>query len=101
MEKLIELLNEHEKTKDPSVQMEWRESHLLSNFNKYYIISKDSWFIKWLVENDHVDFDKLLEQNWLFRVFFYNVEWEKNYDRLIMFLSIEDKPILFLSKILK
>jgi len=90
MEKLIELLNEF----NPS--MEWRmedwvlESRLdfPAEYVAYrWICSKNYWFIKWLVENDKIDIDKLekkvLKEN-LIRKF---DEW------LLMLLSISDTPI--------
>ena len=65
------------------------------------IISKKFWFIKWLVDNDKIDRDKELKENWLFRKYFYDLEYVKNYDRLVMWLSVEDEPIQFLISILK
>jgi len=59
------------------------------------LISKKFWFIKWLVENEKIDLDKLekkvLKEN-LIRKF---DEW------LLMLLSIQDEPIEFLVSILK
>ncbi len=58
-------------------------------------------FIKWLVDNDKIDRYKELKENWLFRKYFYDLEYVKNYDRLVMWLSVEDEPIEFLTSILK
>ena len=59
------------------------------------ILNKKFWFIKWLVENDKIDLDKLekkvLKEN-LIRKF---DEW------LLMLLSIQDEPIRFLCEIIK
>ena len=100
MKKLIELLNEHEKTKDPSVQMEWREPHLLSKYNQYYIFSKDEWFIKWLVENDKI------RNIWWFEWKPKNYLWDYTENKakeytLLMLLAISDNPIEFLINTLK
>lgn len=106
MERLIELLNEKH-------NLEWV---LWSNMNwdylfvkwdkenKFYeeqIISKKFWFIKWLVENDKIDRNRILKEDWQFRLFYYDLERVKNYDRLIMYLSVEDNPIEFLVSLLK
>lgn len=107
MEKLIELLNEYEKDISLWSEADWREFdwnlHYYCNYkdeyvfdNVYYrIISKNFWFIKWLVDNDKIDLDKLekkvLKEN-LIRKF---DEW------LLMLLSIQEKPIDFLISILK
>ena len=64
------------------------------------IISKKFWFIKWLVENEKIDFSReweystksIEEFDWLLR---------DDSDWLIMLLSIQDEPIEFLISILK
>lgn len=66
-----------------------------------YIISKRFWFIEWLVENDKIEREKMLKENWLFRKYFYDLEYVKNYDRLIMRLSVSDNPIQDLISLLK
>ena len=65
------------------------------------IISKSFGFIKWLVDNDKIDLERILKENWQFRLFYYDLERVKNYDRLVMYLSVEDNPIEFLISILK
>lgn len=101
MEKLIPLLNERH-------NLEWI---LWSNVNwdylfvkwdkenKFYeeqIISKKFWFIKWLVENDKIDKDKLYNSE--YKPYFWNRKtnafswfWAENI--LLMLLSISDAPI--------
>ena len=85
IEKLIELLNEYENTDnwENRYQVEFRESK---------IISKQFWFIKWLVENDKIkiphELDELPQIYWVD----YNSNECKS-DRLIMLLSISDTPI--------
>ena len=129
MEKLIELLNEYE-NRDLELE-EWEESnartennwHLWFNgankvqFDTYMFdslaLSKQYWFIKWLVENEKIDWEKFQEpkmrgiicliSNW------HNSEWksykdyskELAYESLLMLLSIQDEPIEFLVSILK
>lgn len=112
MNKLVKLLNEFEKVKTwyatYTTRWEKSERELKSdymydedqNIIQIYIISKSFWFIKWLVENDKIDRDNLLKENWQFRLFYYDLERVKNYDRLVMYLSVEDNPIEFLISIL-
>lgn len=92
MEKLIELLNEYE-------QEEWCWGlKYWKLHNKYYddydqkdeeirLISKWYGFIKWLVENDKIDRDKVDDK---FERPFY---WYTNYEIVLMLLSISDTPI--------
>lgn len=65
------------------------------------VFSKSFGFIKYLVENDKIDRDKMLKENWLFRKYFYDLEYVKNYDRLIMWLSVSDNPIQDLILLIK
>lgn len=65
------------------------------------LISKKFWFINRLVENDKINRDRILKENWQFRMFYYDLERVKNYDRLTMYLSVENNPIDFLISILK
>jgi hypothetical protein len=71
------------------------------------VISKHYWFIKWLVENDKVDFelDRIVHKHkWID----YNT-WKwivlkklcSRYESLLMMLSIQSYPIEFLISILK
>ena len=110
MEKLIELLNEYEVEKKPSRLQRNYYLWFVHNFWKwimyideewedvddyrtdYEIISKEYGFIKWLVDNDNIDFSReweyciksIEEFDWLLR---------DNEDWLIMILSISDTPI--------
>jgi len=106
--KLIELLNEYNcnvlkwadtwKLKD-SIDNPWTKYISLSSVWAWkiylWIISREYWFIKWLVENDKIDTDKLekkvLKEN-LIRKF---DEW------LLMLLSISSSPIEDLISYLK
>ena len=115
MEKLIELLNKYEKETKKSEYSEWRgllwgrpqylrcdtvESELL-------IISKGYHFIKWLVENEKIEYRKIIEKEievWfkLVRIKDYsNKIKEEDVEELLMLLSIQDEPIEFLVSILK
>lgn len=60
-----------------------------------YIISKQFWFIQWLVDNDKIDEDKLENERWNDYDHFNRVE------TLIQMLSIQDNPIEFLVSVLK
>ena len=101
MEKLIELLNEY----DPYIQSDgthtdnfwwyvsqWHSAIFPKEVWVERIISKSYGFIKWLVDNDKIDFSReweyciksIEEFDWLLR---------DNEDWLIMILSISDTPI--------
>lgn len=116
MEKLVKLLNQYEREKEWLPEdfedyviwevewdniIQWSVDPDARWYFNYYIISKDYEFIKWLVDNDKIDRDNILKNNWLFRYFFYDLEYVKVYQRLIMFLSVEDNPLDFLISILK
>ena len=110
MEKLIELLNEYENDISLWSSADWREFdwnlHYYSNYkdeyvfdNVYYkIISKNFWFIKWLLDNNKIRYEKVREQvdkepmsigRWL------------KYNILLMLLAISDTPIEDLISYLK
>ena len=66
------------------------------------IISKEYWFIKWLVENEKIDLDKLpirLEEYYQNTEAVGYVTDDENI--LLMELAIQDNPIEFLISILK
>ena len=81
MEKLIELLNEYSKNiwYFNEEDLQWQ--------TKAWILSKDFWWIRWLVENDKIDRDKVDDK---FERPFY---WYTNYEIVLMLLSISDTPI--------
>ena len=100
LEKLIELLNEYEKLNMCRTFIGYYKEEEEITWDIFSIkacelISKKFWFIKWLVENDKIDIDKLekkvLKEN-LIRKF---DEW------LLMLLAIQDEPIRFLCEIIK
>ena len=103
MEKLIELLNEF----SPE-DFNWceRNGKIYDRQEMYeeadvfiemwvYVISKQFWFIKWLVENEKIDFDSDIE------FYFLQREQHTKVESLLMLLSIQDNPIEFLCSILK
>ena len=71
-----------------------------------WICSKKFWFIKWLVENDKIDTNKL-EKIWYEKTVYQNY-WQyreiveySDYESLLMLLSISDTPIEVLLLYLK
>ena len=106
MEKLIELLNEYELEKD-------NYSGVISEEDIYYYsvlyISKQFWFIKWLVENEKVNpYDP--SYNVPTHIALWVDDWDGDFmvyerffkeEELLMLLSIQDEPINFLVSILK
>jgi hypothetical protein len=129
MEKLIELLKEYEKVREKSEYQKlsnkeykwfssyffplcfwhkedfsWAMTNEFGEWTEDVICSKKFWFIKWLVENEKIDFenrdlkDKYMEyfERYPYRPYTdFSLEW------LIMLLSIQDNPIEFLVSILK
>ena len=94
MEKLIKLLDEfdHKKTEDLE---RWKQR--VEN-QKLWIISKQFWFIEWLVNNNKIDFYKL-EKIWYEKIIYW-YDWQyreiveySDYKRLLMLLSISDTHI--------
>ena len=118
MEKLIELLNEYE-NRDDDQQIEWRiwEWDKWENGKVRWIVndvymwwvselvvcSAYYWFIKWLVDNNKIDIERL------HKIVDYRLEIKENYvnahdynsDCLLMLLSISDTPIEDLISYLK
>ena len=96
MEKLIELLNEFEKTLEPNLQVRW--TVLWIEATPELIVGKKFWFIKWLVENDKIDFE------WKLNTLRFESLVDQTLDSylaLLMLLAIQDEPIRFLCEILK
>jgi len=108
MEKLMKLLYEYQKIKcfyPLYYDAEENKIYLDSDariWAEQYLISKDFWFIKWLVKNDKIDLEGI-EQRAI--DFFYDespVRWKEiRTERLIMMLSIQDNPIEDLISFLK
>lgn len=119
MEKLIELLNEREKTVNWVQYPWWCKEHLEYQCHWPRVINKRFWFIEWLVENDKIDLDKCwldvrhyLSYNkrydkWIVMAENYDNdtfvvrEFYSPYEQLLMLLSISDTPIEDLISYLK
>ena len=117
MEKLIDLLNEWEE-KEKTSKIEWRIDNNPTGIywyvwkywlwfaSKMIIISKEYWFIKWLVEKDKIDRERFWNSETKLSKY---SDFELSYDTpredytniLLMELAIQDEPIDFLISILK
>lgn len=116
MEKLIELLNEHELEEAKEIWIivyKW-EAHWWILFaiptrpmnisalsileTRAVLVNKEYWFIKRLVDNDKIDLEEVekINQTWNVYIRFW---WD--YEKVLMLLSIQDNPIEFLLSILK
>ena len=90
MEELIELLQEFNKEKwwHPWLLYEW---FWVRRWDLNFIFNHSKFpFIEWLVENDKIDYKKLVEDNT------WNIlkeNWWDNKTALLMLLSISDTPI--------
>ena len=106
MNKLIELVNEYEWYTDiPTWTLSWANEPLYwwwtAYASAYLIPSKKFWFIKWLVDNDKIDFNKCWRCYEINSTYdHYNLE-DKQDLWLIMLLSISDTPIEDLISYLK
>lgn len=110
MEKLVELLNEYnrnvKKWSDKwelknSIDNPWTKYISLSSVWAWkiylWIISREYWFIKRLVENDNINREEIKYSNLYIPL---KKDFNKD-DRLIMLLSISENPIEFLISMLK
>ena len=99
--KLLELLNEYERERVNHSMIDfipyWEKS--LNDLSVAQVISKKYWFIKWLVENDKIDIDKVEEKSEY--TFIKNGWWEHIIEDVLMLLSISDTPIEDLISYLK
>ena len=104
MKKLLELLNEYDSN--------WGFTDYWSLFNcmnewisgteDLQVISKKFWFIQWLVYNDKIDLDKVEQEAMSWFDDESPIYWKDiRTARLIMMLSVDDRPIQFLVSILK
>lgn len=97
MEKFIELLNES------AVLDAIFENEYQVKFRATKIISKELGFIKWLVENDKINWreaQQKVEDLWSAYWWFAMYDWI-DIDCLIMLLAISDEPIELLISVLK
>ena len=104
MEKLIELLNEYERSKGTNLEITnwkcvyWNLSYFWYGnwYSEFLCISNRYGFIDWLVENEKIDKDKVKLLSVFQETWYYNL-----YQSLLMILSIQDNPIEFLCSVLK
>lgn len=82
MGKLIELLNEYEKTLEPNLQIEWTEVWIKST--PEIVISKKFWFIQWLDEKNKIDDGKSI----------FTVDWDYGRDDVIYEIERQNYYIL-------
>jgi hypothetical protein len=92
MKKLIDLLNEYENTDN------WENWNQVE-FRENKIISKKFWFIKRLIDNDKIAYDRYIKE---FRMKdFWKFYYMSKAEVVIANLSLQDKPVEFLISILK
>lgn len=87
MEKLMKYVEEMQKEWINICRPRFQEYYLL----EMMLVSKHYWLIKWLVENDKIDLDKIE----------FVGERTTKYQSLLMLLSISDTPIEDLISYLK
>lgn len=109
--KILDLFNEY----NLSPEMTWwemeqprteKDRNTMSRIYKAYIVSKDFWWIKWLVDNDKIDIDKYYEFMTNENIDISNACWELDMDKefyyeLLMILAVQDNSIEFLISVLK
>lgn len=116
MEKLIDLLNEYNckvkkyadkwELKD-SQENPWTKFIKLSSVWAWkiylYMISKEYWFIEWLVHDLRIDIDKVRRYWYITKTYDLDElwEWYSYIDRILMLLAISDEPVDLLISILK
>lgn len=112
MKKLIELLKESGKADEicPTwidIRKQYFDAENITRADRMmyeYLCSKHFWFIKWLVDNNKIDKDKLYNSE--YKPYFWNrntnaFSWFWAEDILLMLLAISDEPIEFLIDVLK
>lgn len=98
MKKLVELLNqfEQETNNDPETRQERTERRMQCFESE--ILSKKYLFIERLCETDRINVEKLNEENDMFAELMNKMNLD---DVILMLLSIQFRPLEFLSSILK
>ena len=104
MEKLIELLKKYDKEKGLHTYWKITQNNIIQIYGKWvcsesYLVSKSYGFIKWLVENEKIDYEKVKSWEWNGSRWHFETVQPEYY--IIMLLSIQDNPIEFLVSILK
>ena len=111
--KLIELFKDYIENYGNDAKVREEENYILDTWIEFVywsrvylyetIISKKFWFIKWLVENDKIDRDKVNEKS-EYKIYYSGTPREvkqTSIDGLLMLLSISDTPIDLLCSLLK
>lgn len=117
MDELIQLLNEckcksyrHWINWDNSIFQKETDAHgnvHIMVLPDYKLISKEFWFVKWLVNNNKIDLDMVRGKLWIPCCVWYGswriiaVKDVEDYWQILMLLAIQDDPIEFLISILK
>ena len=106
--KILELFNEYNLSTEmtgwePADAWTEEDWNTMSREAKAYIVSKDFWWIKWLVDNDKID---LYKAKWNSDRIYYKEYWSwgftcSNEEFVLMLLSISDEPINDLISYLK
>ena len=115
MEKLIELLNEWQ---EKELWKAWAKYLMFDWINKVFrlnngcslcqelVLSNRFCFIKWLVDNDKIDLEKLDKKSERKPMYSFEEEWKiwfklfEVYDSLLMLVAIQENPIEFLCSVL-
>jgi hypothetical protein len=98
MEKLIELLNEYTNKHSLCIRMSEPYKWVYLQYDENFtvdIISKQFWFIKWLVDNDKINIEEIQ--------YFWTDDMKEAYsieENLLMLLAIQDNPTEFLISVL-
>lgn len=104
MEKLIDLLNEYSWKEFWSLSwwaIECDEDRDSYKYLDTFIISKKYWFIKWLVVNNKIDWRKLRWKSSEISEACLRVYQWREYESLLMLLSISSSPLNDLIQLLK
>ena len=102
MEKLQELLKEYQLSKWEWVRLAWPDVEVNDKEElvlEATLISKKYWFIKWLLNNQKIDQEKL--DHSLGSCSYINNDLAWSCIKLTMYLAIQDEPLEFLVSILK
>ena len=113
MKKLLQLLNEYQTQRRGKFKFssyDINSSAFIIEKNPRMVLWEENivcmrfWFIKWLVENDKIDYSKVGEivngYKWSLREKAFVVS-DCVYESMLMLLAIQDNPIEFLISILK
>ena len=105
------LVEIHKKKPDFSVKIAWLQWFHLFWIHESIIISKQFKFIERLIQTDKIDYDKTFEWNamawtwWNYAIsvsaFTSKTREEIQIDKILMILSVNERPLHFLQSILK